>query len=329
MKREKIGGLKRRKFATDGEWLQAAIDKNPESELYIPSGVYQIEKTLQVRGGVSLRLDKGAVLVAVKEMDFVVECDATARTFTKASEIAGHNVPDYNLYLTGGTIDGAGLASCMIVNNYFHYTIRETTFLNGKRYGLKVPASGYELFVFNCYFKCTVSGLLENAAVYSEGGDSHFVDIVSVDYRIGFDMQGNIGANRLTRCHVWGGPLGYTKEGGKSEMLENSVGFRCVSRDNFLRDCYADTSHVGFDIYEWTRMIGCAYANNPLFGLEDTIVIRHNCDDPLIIDHSFFCKALPQDGVRLRSSLFEGSKKNVKWGDNMLVRGYEEPNFDE
>lgn len=329
MKRKIIGGLKRKPFLSDGEWLQAAIDKNPEQELYIPSGVYKIEKPLVVKNGASLRLDKAAVLLAVKEMDFVVVYDGAQRIFQTASEIAGHKVADYNRFFVGGTIDGAGLASCMTVENYFHYTVRETTFLNGKKYGLRVSKGGYELFAFNCYFNCTIQGLAGNSAVYSEGGDSHFTDIVVVDYTVGFDMQGNMGANRLTRCHVWGGPLGFKKDGDVPEMLVDSVGFRLVSRDNFLRDCYADTCQIGYDLYEWTRMIGCAYTNNTLFRLDDTVIIRHNTDDPLIVDHCFFSKALPENGVELRSEVFAGSKKNVRWGENMLVRGYEKPDFNE
>lgn len=325
MERRKLYGVKRKKYPSDDQWLQAVVDQNPEKELYIPEGVYEFEDTLRLRGGVSLRLDKGAIFVAVKEMDVVVLYEGKDPVFDRASAKLGHVVADYNRFFIGGTIDGSGLASCMRVEHYVHYTVRDVTFLNGKKYGLKAPDCGYELFVTNCYFKCTVRGIGGNSAVLSEGGDSHFTDIVVVDYTVGFDMQGNVGANRLTRCHVWGGPLGFSKEGGISEMLVDSVGFRLVSRDNLLRDCYADTSKIGFDVYEWTRMLGCEYANNPLFRLEDTVVIRHNCDDPLIVDHCFFSKALPQDGVALRSTVFEGSKKNVRWGDNMLVRGYEKP----
>ena len=100
-------------------------------------------------------------------------------------------------------------------------------------------------------------------------------------------------------------------------MLIDSVGFRLYSGENLLRDCYADTSKIGFDIYNWARLLGCAYYNNDLFKLDYTTVIRHNTPDPLIVDGCFFRKIG-------NSELLQGTKENVTWGNNYM-NGFKNP----
>ena len=198
--------------------------------------------------------------------------------------------------------------------------MKDVTFLNAKKYGLRIGETGhgYELIASNLYFRCTMSGLAGNVAIYSDDGDSHFTDIVVVDYTIGFDLRGTSGANRLTRCHVWGGPLPPVEEGRDCEMLENSIGYRLYSGENVLRDCYADTSKIGFDVHNWARLLGCAYFNNVIFKLDYTTVIRHNTNDPLIVDQCYFRKCTDN------SVLFEGTTDGLVWGNNVM-NGFSPP----
>lgn len=317
----RIDELTRDGFSSDSDWIQATVEANPEQKIYIPEGIYKLDKPIVIRNGASLKMDKATLLLAVKEMDFVLRYEGNGYLFEKFSAEVGHNVLDFNRFVEGGTIDGNGLASCMLLDGYRHFTMRDTTFLNGKKYGLRVGEEGgrggYELIATNLYFRCTISGLKGNAAVYSDHGDSHYTDIVVVDYTIGFDMRGTAGANRLTRCHVWGGPLPPIEEGGDREMLIDSVGFRLYSAENLLRDCYADTSKIGFDIYNWARLLGCSYYNNDYFKLDNTTVIRHNTPAPLIVDGCFFRKIG-------NSELLQGTKENVTWGNNYM-NGFKNP----
>jgi hypothetical protein len=111
----------------------------------------------------------------------------------------------------GGDIDGMGLASCAHVMGLRHFTMADTTFRNGKDVGLQfgdpnLPRAiegGYEIVANNLYFICDKPGLAGNVGLLTYIGDSHFTDIVVVDYTTGIrDMKWS---NRYTRCHIWGG----------------------------------------------------------------------------------------------------------------------------
>ena len=107
---------------------------------------------------------------------------------------AGPDAEDWNLFLTGGYVDGAGLASCVCLNSFKHFTMRDVSLRNGKKYGLRIEDEGstwtYELIAQNLYLKCTMPGLAGNAGISSRGGDSHFIDCIVVDYTRGIELLG-------------------------------------------------------------------------------------------------------------------------------------------
>ena len=294
--------------------LQRAIDATPSGVLYIPRGVYRISSTVSVTNRCSLDMHKSAVLLAVKEMPFVLRVHGSYRRALPAARPEWRE--DYNLFVTGGKIDGDGLASCMSLDGFAHYTLRDTTFMNGRLYGLRVcgEAGGYELIAFNLYFKCVKRGLAGNAAVYSTGGDSHYTDCVAVDYTIGFRM-GRGGSNRLTRCHIWGGPIPPAKEGEPREMLKDSVNFWIDGAGStILRDCYADTGKIGYLIDGWdTRLLGCSYFNNKVFKLDGITIVKHPRGRLLVTDGGFV-KTTPNVTV------YDGCGE-VEWF-NMMYSGF-------
>lgn len=289
--------------ADDTARLQRAIDATPDGVLYIPRGVYRISRPLNVRNLCSLDLHKSAVLQAVADMAFVVEVNS--------SNARAH---DYNVFISGGVIDGTGRASCLRLTGFAHFTLKDMTFLNGRTDGLRV-VGGYELIANNLYFKCTQSGLAGNIAVNVQGGDSHYTDCVVVDYTIGFNIAKG-GSNRLTRCHVWGGPLPSVKPGEPREMLKDSVNFRIGPQagSTILRDCYADTGKVGYEIGGWdTRLLGCSYFNNYGFKLDDVTVIKHP-RGRLLVSEGAFVKTSP------KCTVYEGCGQ-VEWY-NMMYSGF-------
>ena len=91
-----------------------------------PRGEYEIDQMLVVSNGVSLMMHKSARLKAVREMPYVVKY------------LAGLHEPgcgwgdDRSIFVSGGEIDGRGLANCMNVMGVKHIALSGTNFRNGK-----------------------------------------------------------------------------------------------------------------------------------------------------------------------------------------------------
>ena len=288
--------------------LQRAVDATPSGVLRIPAGVYLVSSTVMVTNLCSLEMNKSAILRAVKEIPFVLHVDISI--MRESLPPRDDRRRDYGLFLSGGRIDGNGLASCMALDGFHHFTMRDAAFLNGRRYGLLVNGkdlSCNELVADNLYFACFLRGLAGNTAVCVCGGDSHYTDCIAVDYTIGFHLKKG-GSNRLTRCHVWGGHVPPPREGEPREMLKGSINYKVESSAAILRDCYADTGEVGFEIAAWdTRLLGCSYYSNKRFGLDDITIIRHKFGRLLVSD-ALFVKSAPHVKV------YEGCGK-VAWRD--------------
>ncbi|MCR4837534.1 MAG: hypothetical protein K5897_01200 [Eubacterium sp.] len=304
----------------DDARIERAVSACERGVLYIPKGVYRIENMIRITNCCSLLLHKSAVLKAAAEMPFVLFYDAAA-SYPDIEECDGHIVPsadydaeDWNLFVTGGVIDGAGLAGCMCLNSFKHFTMRDVSFRNGKKYGLRIEETGsmwtYELVAQNLYLKCTMPGLSPNAGISSNGGDSHFIDCIVVDYTIGFEMLGG-GSNRLTRCHVWGGPIPPRQPGELPEMLIDSVNYLLDSYDIILTDCYADTGMTGYLVKQNARLRGCSYFNNYTYGMDDVTVIDHR-GGSLLVSEGLFRKTSPH------ATLYKGNNEHVQWANNTL-----------
>ncbi len=295
--------------------IRRAVKDCAGGVLYFPRGVYEIAEMLVIDNCCSILMHKSAVLKAVREMPFVLKIDAAA-SYPEVRECDGHLIPsddpdaeDWNLFLTGGYVDGAGLASCVCLNSFKHFTMRDVSLRNGRRYGLRIEDEGstwtYELVAQNLYLKCTMPGLAGNAGISSNGGDSHFIDCIVVDYTRGIELLGG-GSNRLTRCHVWGGPVPPPAEGELPEMLKDSVNYVLSSYDAILTDCYADTGMTGFLVTENTRLIGCSYFNNYTYKMDNVTVIDHR-GGQLSMSDCLFRKTSPGavlyrgDGVGVKS----------------------------
>lgn len=307
----------------DSARILRAVNDCESGVLFFPKGVYEIDEMLEIKNCCSLLLHKSAVLKAVEPMPFVLIYDAE-QSYPKLIEENGHLIPsgnpdgeDWNLFINGGYIDGAGIASCICLNSFKHFTMRDISLRNGKKYGLRIEEEGstwtYELVAQNLYVKCTMPGLAGNAGISSNGGDSHFIDCIVVDYTRGFELLGG-GSNRLTRCHVWGGPIPAKKEGELPEMLVDSVNYVISSTDALLTDCYADTGMTGYLITENARLIGCSYFNNYTYKMDDVTVIDHKAGE-LLVNNCLFRKDSP------KATLYKGNKENVIWSNNILTGG--------
>ena len=309
--------------SSDDPRLRRALEACAGGVLYVPAGVYEVAEMITIDNCASLLLHKSAVLKAVREMPYVVKYDAAA-SYPGLTEKDWRIYPagdpdseDWNLFIKGGVFDGAGLASCLCLNSFKHFTLRDASFRNGKLYGIKVEDTGsmwtYELVAQNLYLKCTMSGLAGNAGISSNGGDSHYIDCIIVDYTKGFELLDG-GSNRLTRCHVWGGPIKPRKEGELPEMLIDSVNFWIDSGDAVLTDCYADTGKIGYLVKKSARLFGCSYYNNYSYGMDDITVIKH-LDGDLLVSGGMFRKTCPS------ATLYEGDKSKLTWNNDNILDG--------
>lgn len=296
--------------------------------LYLGKGLYEIAEMLTIDNCCSLLLHKSAVLKAVKNIPYVVKIDAAAST-AGIKEEDGHIIPsgepdseDWNLFFKGGVIDGAGLASCVCLNSFKHFTMRDVSMRNGLKYGLRIEDEGsmwtYELTAQNLYLKCTIPGLAGNAGISSNGGDSHFIDCIVVDYTRGIELLAG-GSNRLTRCHVWGGPIPPRAEGELPEMLIDSVNYVISSGDALLTDCYADTGKTGYLVTENARLIGCSYYNNYTYKMDDVTVIDHR-GGQLLVSGCMFRKHSPN------ATIYKGDRSGLVTRDNLL-EGFDNDTF--
>lgn len=315
---------------SDEKRIMRAAKSCPRGSLYIPGGIYEIADTVRIDTACSITFHPNAVLKAVKPMDFVLRYDADSAYPGMIEDgiwLKPNPDPDseyWNPYLRGGIIDGNGIASCLVLNNYKHFTLKDMSLRNGKKYGLMTSEPGtkwtYELIAQNLYCKCTMSGLGGNTAICANDGDSHFIDCICVDYTIGFDLTKG-GSNRLTRCHVWGGPIPPKAEGELPEMLIGSINYRISCEDALLTDCYADTGKIGFEINNSTRLIGCAYYNNYQYKMDDVTVIRHNAGD-LLVDNGMFRQHSPHATLYDPAADLQG---RLIWGNNILQGGLKLP----
>ena len=296
----------------DSARIMRAVDAAGRGGIvWFPRGEYEIDAMLAVTNQSSLLMHKSAHLMAVREMPFVLTYSGGVSNSS--------NAIDRNLFIKGGDIDGNGFAGCAQVMGVVHFTMADSTFRNGKGVGLQFGdsdprrknAGGYEIVANNLYFICDKPGLAGNVGLLTYIGDSHFTDIVVVDYTTGIrDMRWS---NRFTRCHVWGGRV---KKPGTEirEMLENSVAFDLQGSDAVLENCYAETAMTGFRVCRDARIFNCAYYNNWHFKMDNPTVFRHEGGN-LIVTGCRFSKTSP------KATLYSSGKSagSLAWRDNNLL----------
>ena len=294
--------------------LRAVEAAGPGGVVWFPRGTYAIDARLVVSNQVSFLLHKSACLKAVQPMPFVLTY------FGRQMEDGGHagTEVDHNLFIRGGVFDGNGCAGGVQAMGLRHFTLADTTYRNCRGVGLKLGepslpntvAGGYEVVANNLYFVCTRPGLAGNTGLLTYIGDSHFTDIVIVDYTVG--ISDRRWSNRFTRCHVWGGPV-CNPETNRPEYLPGSIAFDLRGYDAVLDNCYADTAMTGFNVLTMVRLVNCASHNNWRFKMDGPTVIKH-WTGLLIVTGGRFDKASPH-----ATAYWRGPKAGeLVWRDNTL-----------
>ncbi|MBQ6247413.1 MAG: hypothetical protein IJK04_11140, partial [Kiritimatiellae bacterium] len=123
--------------------LQALVDAAAAPDgtgvVNVPAGVYELKRPLMVTNWVSLALHPHAVLRAAADMDFLVVWDGQWKR--ELEDLWRRD----NRFITGGVLDGAGRASCLLLTNCWHFTLRDVAFYNGREYGMRL-SKGNEVF---------------------------------------------------------------------------------------------------------------------------------------------------------------------------------------
>ena len=333
----------------DSPRFRRAIEAAADGVLAVPKGEYEIGSMICVTNRCSLELHPNAHLKAVREMKYVLFWDGHDDYHALSVFDANGAMRDpAGSFIRGGDIDGRGLASCLAIANAHHFTLRDTVLHNGKRTGLCVTRETgghlYELIAENVYCKTTMSGLAGNVGIECQCSDCHFTDCIVVDYTVSIRDRG--GANRFTRCHVWGGtvpPKGmsfrewsefYARNKklsqagrfdaaaerellskGVPEMLQNSIAFDIRVGSSVYDGCYADTAEIGYNVMAGGVTI-CAsgFFNNPRMGLRKSTAIVHSGGRLTVRDCSFI-------GAANVEKLYCGSGTNLVWRNVRAVRG--------
>ena len=303
----------------DSPRFQRAVDAcRGGGELSVPAGEYAFARTVFVTNLCNVKMSPAATIRAVKPMKWMVEIDCSWEYSRKSApgDVYSRN---FNLGWSGGILDGCGLASCLALDNYAHFTLENATFNNGRVYGVGVETRGrgYELIARNIYFHTSLPGLEGNTGLWAYAGDSHFIDIISVNYTTGIHLAGR-GSNRMSRCHVWGTSTTPIVKGVVPDVLKESVCFRIDASDVVLRDCYADTGTIGFWMTGWEeRMECCTYAGLKL--LSDSIIIRQNRGS--IWANGFYPRKISPSAVLYVAG---SDDARIRWGDECLLGHWSE-----
>lgn len=217
--------------------IQRMIDENPNRTIFFPDGEYLLSKPVVTpaapRKSVDLRLSNYAVLKAAPDFEgsaLVVlgGKDPANDTHTNGS----------NYSLTGGILDGSGVANGVEIAGGRETAVREVSVKNTViglriRFGANSGSSDADISDVNIIGSNTPDSI----GILCEGYDNTFTNI-----RIGAVVTGVLlksAGNALRNVH----PLYYS---GDFATYKDSVGFVDEAGSNLYDYCYSDDFRVGF-----------------------------------------------------------------------------------
>lgn len=218
--------------------IQNMIDSNPNRTIYFPDGVYNLSNSIftpaDPKKSVDLQLSNYAVFKA--NDDFKGE--ALVRLGGKDSYNTT-SVNGSNYSLTGGIIDGSGIANGVSIDSgretkISNVSIKNTIVGIKIKYGANSGSSDSDIFGCNI----TGTGTTDSIGILVEGYDNTITNVRINNVFIG--MYINSAGNSFTNIH----PL-YTSD---YTDYENSCGFYDKGNSNTYNYCYSDQFCTGFYI---------------------------------------------------------------------------------
>lgn len=216
--------------------IQAIIDSNPNRTIYFPDGIYLLSKPLRTPANpsksVDLQLSNYAVIRAAENWsgDSLIHLggkDAANDTHTAGS----------NYSLTGGVLDGSGLANGISIDSGRETAVRNVSVKNTPvgikvNYGANSGSSDADISDVNIIG----TGTTDSVGIYVEGYDNTFTNVRIGNVFTGVHLKSS--ANSLRNIH----PLYYSDY----TDYENSCGFLDEGGNNIYDFCYSDQFCIGF-----------------------------------------------------------------------------------
>lgn len=216
--------------------IQSIIDSNPNRTIYFPDGIYLISKSIctpaDPRKSVDLQLSNYAVIRAADNWSG----EALVRLGGKDSYNDTHT-PGSNYSLTGGVLDGRGVANGVSIDSGRETAVRNVSIKNAVigihvKYGANNSSSDADISDVNIIG----SGGTDSIGIYVEGYDNTFTNIRIGNVYTGVHLKSS--ANSLRNIH----PLYYSDY----TDYENSCGFLDEGGNNVYDFCYSDQFCIGF-----------------------------------------------------------------------------------
>ena len=217
--------------------IQRVIDQNPNRTIFFPDGEYLISHPIctpaDPKRSVDLQLSNFAVIRATPDW-----------AHEEAMIRLGGIHPANNIYLcgsnyslTGGIIDGAGVAKGVSIDGGRETAIRHVSIKNVHvgihiKYGANSGSSDADITGTHI----TGTRGTDSIGVIVEGYDNTLTDMRIAGFHVGVDLR--VGGNFLRYIH----PL-YTSD---YTDYETSCAFRDASGNNWYNQCYSDQYGIGF-----------------------------------------------------------------------------------
>lgn len=217
--------------------IQKIIDENPNRTIFFPDGTYLISKPIctpaDPRKSVDLQLSNYAVIKASNDWnsDEAMVCLGGKDAFNDIRT----NGSNYSL--TGGIIDGSGIAKGVSIDSGRETAVRKVS-IKHVQVGLHIKrgANNGSSDADISEVHIVGNGAPDSIGVIVEGYDNTFTDMRITSVFIGMDFRA--GGNFMRYIH----PLFAISY----DDYENSCAFRDQSGNNWYNQCYSDQYGIGF-----------------------------------------------------------------------------------
>ena len=227
--------------------LQELILNNPRRVIFFPDGEYLLSKPIctpaNPERSVCLHLSNYAVIKAAADFsgdEALIKLGA-AEPFNTIYTIGS------NYYLSGGIIDGSGIASGVSVDSGRETRIENVSIKNAKiglrvKYGANSGSADCDVSNVNI----TGNSAPDSIGLLVEGMDNTFTNMRIAGVQTGVKLTG--GGNHLSKIHPLYSNMGW-------DNYSSGVAFYDDSWDNWYDFCYSDQFATGFYMKDGLRSI--------------------------------------------------------------------------
>ena len=238
--------------ANTGEDLSDAIQKvildNPKRVIFFPDGEYMISKPVCTPGNpehsVSLHLSNYATIKATDSWN----SDEAMIRLGAAEPFNSIYINGSNYYLSGGIIDGSGIAKGVSIDSGRETRVENVSIKNTQiglhvKFGANSGSSDADVLNVNI----VGNGALDSVGLLVEGMDNSFANMRIARVQVGIKLIR--GGNHLRNIHPLYVPAPCW------EKYSESIGFMDLSWENWYDFCYSDQFCTGFYMKDNLRSI--------------------------------------------------------------------------